>query len=145
MLDVVAIDDAVPGIRTLTLARPDREPLPSFTPGSHLVIEYDGGANAYSLTGETAAPREYVVSVLECLDGRGGSEMRLNFSGSSSDDIREGVRRIGAIVREQVELYGTLTGSVVPEPRSEPEPRTDLADVLELPRRRSDDGRRDAR
>ena len=79
------------------------------------------------------------------LDGRGGSEMRLNFSGSSSDDIREGVRRIGAIVREQVELYGTLTGRVVPEPRAEPAPRTDLADVLELPRRRSDDGRRDAR
>ena len=72
-LDVVAIDDGVPGIRTLALARPDRAPLPSFTPGSHIVIEYDGGANAYSLTGETAAPREYVVSVLECLDGRGGS------------------------------------------------------------------------
>jgi len=79
------------------------------------------------------------------LDGRGASEMRLNFSGSSSDDIREGVRRIGGIVREQVELYGTLTGRVVPEPRTEPAPRTDLADVLELPRRRSDDGRRDAR
>jgi len=73
MLEVVAIDDAVPGIRTLTLARPDRAALPSFTPGSHIVIEYGGGANAYSLTGETAAPREYVVSVLECVDGRGGS------------------------------------------------------------------------
>lgn len=73
MLDVVAIDDAVPGIRTMTLARRDRGPLPSFTPGSHLVIEYPGGANAYSLTGETAAPREYVVSVLDCADGRGGS------------------------------------------------------------------------
>lgn len=72
-LEVVGIDDGVPGIRTLRLARPDREPLPSFTPGSHLVVEYDGGANAYSLTGETSAPGEYVVSVLECVDGRGGS------------------------------------------------------------------------
>jgi 2-aminoadipate transaminase len=44
------------------------------------------------------------------LDGRGGSEMRLNFSGVSDDDIREGVRRIGKVVREQVDLYSTLTG-----------------------------------
>jgi dimethylamine monooxygenase subunit B len=71
-LEVVNIDDAA-GIRTLTLARPDRGPLPPFTPGSHIVIEYGDGANAYSLTGETAAPREYVVSVLECVGGRGGS------------------------------------------------------------------------
>ena len=39
------------------------------------------------------------------LDGRGGSEMRLNFSGVGEDDIREGVRRIGKVVREQVALY----------------------------------------
>ena len=72
-LEVVAVDDRVSGIRTLTLARPDRTALPSFTPGSHLVIQWPGGANAYSLTGESAAPREYVVSVLECPQGRGGS------------------------------------------------------------------------
>ncbi|GAY17465.1 PDR/VanB family oxidoreductase [Mycobacterium sp. shizuoka-1] len=72
-LEVVGIDDRVPEIRTLTLARPDRTVLPSFTPGSHLVIQWPGGANAYSLTGETAAPREYVVSVLACPNGRGGS------------------------------------------------------------------------
>jgi dimethylamine monooxygenase subunit B len=89
MLDVVAIDDAVPGIRTLTLARPDREPLPSFTPGSHIVIEYDGGANAYSLTGETAAPREYAVSVLECPDGRGGSRWIHRLSVGDTVAVRE--------------------------------------------------------
>ncbi|MBB3604600.1 ferredoxin-NADP reductase [Mycolicibacterium sp. BK556] len=72
-LEVVTIDDHVPGIRTLSLARADRGVLPSFTPGSHIVIQWAGGANAYSLTGETAAPREYVVSVLECPQGRGGS------------------------------------------------------------------------
>ncbi|MEA2424061.1 MAG: 2-aminoadipate transaminase, partial [Thermoleophilaceae bacterium] len=44
------------------------------------------------------------------LDGRGHNSMRLNFSASSSDDIREGVRRIGEVVKEQVALYGTLTG-----------------------------------
>jgi 2-aminoadipate transaminase len=45
------------------------------------------------------------------LDGRGGSEMRLNFSGVGDEDIREGIRRIGKVVREQVALYGTLTGA----------------------------------
>ncbi len=49
------------------------------------------------------------------MDGRGGSALRLNFSGVAEDEIREGVRRIGKVVREQVALYGTLTG-VVPPP-----------------------------
>ncbi len=44
------------------------------------------------------------------LDGRGGSAMRLNFSGAGEDDITEGVRRIGRVVEEQVGLYSTLTG-----------------------------------
>ena len=44
------------------------------------------------------------------VDGRGGSEMRLNFSSPSEDDIREGIRRLGEVIREQVALYGTLTG-----------------------------------
>ncbi|HVS29515.1 MAG TPA: PLP-dependent aminotransferase family protein [Solirubrobacteraceae bacterium] len=47
------------------------------------------------------------------LDGRGGSSMRLNFSGVDEDDIREGIRRIGRVVREQVGLFGTLTGAAV--------------------------------
>jgi 2-aminoadipate transaminase len=76
------------------------------------------------------ALREHVAFVpgrAAYLDGRGGSEMRLNFSGVGDDDIREGIRRIGKVVSEQVALYGTLTG-VKPAPRS--------AEVVELPRRR---------
>jgi 2-aminoadipate transaminase len=65
------------------------------------------------------------------LDGRGGSEMRLNFSGVSEDDIREGVRRIGKIVREQVSLYSTLTGAEPAPPRAA---RTD-PNVVPLRRR----------
>jgi 2-aminoadipate transaminase len=83
------------------------------------------------------------------LDGRGASSMRLNFSGVGEADIREGVRRIGEVVREQVELYGTLTGTHrAVEPPAEPAPAaTDaaLADVLHLPalvRRRRSDARR---
>jgi 2-aminoadipate transaminase len=64
------------------------------------------------------------------MDGRGGSEMRLNFSGISDDDIREGVRRIGKIVREQVALYSTLTGA-------EPAKPAVVENVVELRRRRA--------
>jgi 2-aminoadipate transaminase len=56
------------------------------------------------------------------LDGRGRSSMRLNFSGSDEDTIREGVRRIGEVVAEQVALYGTLTGEERPAARR-PAPR----------------------
>jgi 2-aminoadipate transaminase len=73
------------------------------------------------------------------LDGRGGSSLRLNFSGVGEDDIREGVRRIGKVVREQVGLYGTLTGAqAVAPPQPEPvpsEPDPALAKVLRLPER----------
>src|ERR687884_2332418 len=54
------------------------------------------------------------------LDGRGRNSMRLNFSASDEDTIREGVRRIGEVVAEQVALYGTLTGEDrAPAPRRE--------------------------
>jgi 2-aminoadipate transaminase len=52
----------------------------------------------------------FVPGVAAYLDGRGQSAMRLNFSGSDEESIREGVRRIGKVVDEQVQLYGTLTG-----------------------------------
>jgi 2-aminoadipate transaminase len=70
------------------------------------------------------------------LDGRGGSSMRLNFSGVGDDAIREGVRRIGEVVREQLDLYGALTGSPgASPPVREPAPTAAerLADVLPLP------------
>jgi 2-aminoadipate transaminase len=42
-------------------------------------------------------------------ESRGRSSMRLNFSGVGEEEIREGVRRIGKAIGEQVELYGALT------------------------------------
>src|SRR3954462_7876316 len=73
------------------------------------------------------ALREHVAFVpgrAAYLDGRGGSEMRLNFSGVNEDDIREGIRRIGKVVSEQVALYGTLTGGprAAKRPETAPEP-----------------------
>ncbi|HEY5976973.1 MAG TPA: PLP-dependent aminotransferase family protein [Solirubrobacterales bacterium] len=67
-------------------------------------------------------------------EGRGRNSMRLNFSGVDEDEIREGVRRIGKVIREQVELYGTLTGEhpAVPQPEA--------ADENVLPFRKSGEG-----
>jgi 2-aminoadipate transaminase len=53
------------------------------------------------------------------VDGRGGSSMRLNFSGVDESAIREGMRRLGEVVREQIALYGTLTGAFAPKRRPE--------------------------
>jgi 2-aminoadipate transaminase len=79
------------------------------------------------------------------LDGRGRDSMRLNFSGSDEDTIREGIRRIGEVVGEQVALYGTLTGQdTAPAPRrapAAPEPQDESAAkgarVLPMRRRRA--------
>jgi 2-aminoadipate transaminase len=44
------------------------------------------------------------------VDGRGRNSMRLNFSGVGEEEIREGIRRIGKVIADQVELYDALTG-----------------------------------
>jgi 2-aminoadipate transaminase len=84
------------------------------------------------------------------MDGRrGASSMRLNFAGVQERDIREGIRRIGKVVREQMGLYGTLTGSGgraqdrAAEHEQEREspaasPTPPLADVVAFPRREQD-------
>ena len=73
------------------------------------------------------------------VDGRGGSSMRLNFSGVDDDEIREGIRRIGKTIDEQVELYGALTGEMrLPVPR--PEAPEEPAEPNVLPFRKSGEG-----
>jgi 2-aminoadipate transaminase len=62
------------------------------------------------------------------LDGRGGSSMRLNFSGVPEEQIREGIRRIGEVIHEQVAMYGTLTGTTPAKHHSAPQ----TADAEEL-------------
>jgi 2-aminoadipate transaminase len=71
------------------------------------------------------------------LDGRGRNAMRLNFSGCHEEDIREGIRRIGEVISEQVALYGTLTGeqrAATPEKAATAE-EPDGAHVVALPSR----------
>jgi 2-aminoadipate transaminase len=81
------------------------------------------------------------------MDGRrGSSSMRINFAGVPDADIREGIRRIGKAIREQLGLLGTLTGKSAKRATAKPKsPSVDapaseqgasrLADVVALPRR----------
>jgi 2-aminoadipate transaminase len=69
------------------------------------------------------------------LDGRGRSSMRLNFSGSDQESIREGIRRIGEVVTEQVALYGTLTGESRQSPVASPQTEDAGAEVVRMPSR----------
>ncbi|MET0305883.1 MAG: PLP-dependent aminotransferase family protein [Solirubrobacterales bacterium] len=66
-------------------------------------------------------------------ESRGRSSMRLNFSGVGDEEIREGVRRIGKAIAEQVELYGALTSDSATSSASA-QPRESDTDATELPR-----------
>ncbi len=52
----------------------------------------------------------FVPGAAAYADGRGGSSMRLNFSASGEDRITEGIKRIGEVVAQQVDLYEAITG-----------------------------------
>ncbi|HUA11410.1 MAG TPA: PLP-dependent aminotransferase family protein [Solirubrobacteraceae bacterium] len=75
---------------------------------------------------------------------RGASSMRLNFAGLPEPQIREGVRRIGDAVAEQLGLLESLSGRRGGGRQAPGPARRPLAEVLRLPRRRPDDsaGRR---
>src|SRR4051812_37223637 len=74
----------------------------------------------------------FVPGAAAYLDGRGHNAMRLNFSAVDEGDIREGVRRIGKVVAEQLALYGTLTGTETEPPPVEQQPEN----VVHMPTRR---------
>ena len=81
----------------------------------------------------------FVPGAAAYVDGRGGSSMRLNFSGVDADSIREGIKRIGKVIREQIALYGTFTGRPTADEPRERQPTTDetdsMAEVVRLPQR----------
>jgi 2-aminoadipate transaminase len=75
----------------------------------------------------------FVPGAAAFADGASGSDsMRLNFSGSTEDEIREGIRRIGRVLSEQVELFESITGEHRELPANE---RPGSGDVLPFPPR----------
>lgn len=72
-LEVAKVSVETDSVISITFKDPAGAPLPGYVPGSHLIIQYGDGANAYSLTGSGNAPSEYTVSVLRVEDGAGGS------------------------------------------------------------------------
>jgi len=82
------------------------------------------------------------------MDGHSGaSSMRLNFAGVPDADIREGIRRIGRVLAQQVGLLGTLSGSLkgardsLQAPDPEPAARRDRAPAAQR-QRSSEEGAR---
>ena len=70
----------------------------------------------------------FVPGAAAFADGRGSGSMRLNFSAQTEEEIVEGIRRIGAVVGEQVGLYETMTGSFeVVRPEDEDNPSASSA------------------
>lgn len=72
-LEVTEVRPETEDILCITFEDPLGGPLPPFVAGSHLVVQYGKGANAYSLTGSGDAPSQYSISVLRCDGGAGGS------------------------------------------------------------------------
>ncbi|MET0925878.1 MAG: PLP-dependent aminotransferase family protein, partial [Solirubrobacterales bacterium] len=64
----------------------------------------------------------FVPGAAAYVDGRGGSDMRLNFSASPPEEIREGIKRIGNVIAEQVQLYESITEHNVPPASSASRP-----------------------
>ncbi len=75
-------------------------------------------------------------------ESRGRSSMRLNFSGVGDEEIREGIRRIGKVIAEQVELYEALTGEqpAVPAATEQTPSRNESRDADVLPFRKTGEG-----
>src|SRR5271163_2430065 len=71
----------------------------------------DGGVDTTDLLADSEGVA-FVPGRAAYMDGRSGaSSMRLNFAGVPDEDIREGVRRIGSAVREQLTLLGSLSSA----------------------------------
>ncbi len=70
-LRVTEVVPAAPDVVALALRAADGTALPSFAPGSHLVLDCGGRHNAYSLTGPGLEPEEYRISVLRRAGGAG--------------------------------------------------------------------------
>lgn len=73
-LEVIAREEAASDVVCVTLARPDRSPLPAWQPGAHIDLFLPtGDIRQYSLCSDPDDPGEWRIAVLREQDGRGGS------------------------------------------------------------------------
>lgn len=71
---VTGKEQAADGVALLTLQHADGEDLPPWRPGAHIdLLLANGLTRQYSLCGDPANPRSYVVGVLNAPNSRGGS------------------------------------------------------------------------
>jgi ferredoxin-NADP reductase len=71
---VTAVDNAAEGVVVLTLAHPDGQTLPAWTPGAHVdLVLTDALTRQYSLCSSPSDSRSLQVGVLRAEDSRGGS------------------------------------------------------------------------
>ena len=89
-----------------------------FPPGSTWTVP-DGGFFVWATLPAPLHTGDLLVKAIEenvafvagagfYVDGRGTRNMRLSFSGQSEERIREGIRRLGAVIRDQLELFEAL-------------------------------------
>ncbi|MFW0797272.1 PDR/VanB family oxidoreductase [Gordonia sp. CPCC 205515] len=75
-LMVTGSEGVADGVRAITLCRPDRTPLPRWTPGAHIdVFTPQGRQRHYSLTGDPADVGSYRIAIRRLPDGTGSVEM----------------------------------------------------------------------
>jgi ferredoxin-NADP reductase len=75
-LEVVAVERVAHDVVSLTLSRPDRTPLPRWTPGAHIdVFTPAGRQRHYSLIGDRFDPVHYRIAVRQVPDGLGSAEL----------------------------------------------------------------------
>ncbi len=73
-VDVMAIDEPVPGVKRFVLADPDGWTLPAFRPGAHIDVHLVPHlVRTYSLCNNPADDARYVIAVKVEPTGRGGS------------------------------------------------------------------------
>jgi ferredoxin-NADP reductase len=83
-LKVLARESVADGVVTLTLAAPDGEYLPEWTPGAHIdLVMTPSLVRQYSLCGDTASRTDWKVGVLLDPNSRGGSQF-------VHDNVQEG-------------------------------------------------------
>ena len=95
--------DAADGVVALTLAHPDGDPLPEWTPGAHIdLCLTDELTRQYSLCGDPADRGTWRIGVLREVAGRGGSAY-------VHDELAVGTKLAVSVPRNNFELHEAPT------------------------------------